>query len=566
MNSQPEKTPPWLCRVPTCADERHFRHSGYRQRRLTAFYGCEFIRPNLEIMNFFRFLALSSLCLGLASCAQSQPAQSRPTQSPIIATKTPGKLPLRVLIVSGGPTPEFNQYAIESNARYLEKLTSRATSQRVLFADGRKNSRTIAALQLSPTAREERVFAWLFDGDEPPERITYRASTLRRIDGPSTRKSTLESVEKLAQSAKPNEASLLYFTGHGSPGQKMRLSLRGLKSEEDFENTSLDAWDEAAISVKSLAKSLEKWPRNAPLVVVMVQCHAGGFANLLFEGGDPKNPVLNRNFCGFFAATGDRQASGCTSEVDETDYQDFTTHFFAALSGIARDGRSVTGADFDKNGVVSMLEALAWANLRDESIDVPLCTSDAYLRSIWPADIAPNWAKTPYATLWRSAAPWQHATLSGLSTRLRLQGDNRILDAVELRDSAAKDLESEDPSLPVSINENAVWTRFAALKSNLKKRFPGLKAAPKSARFQGVQGSALRYLATQKADVATLSRVMEEWSALSDNAAKREAQCVRFVRAARTIFLEQKLKTEGTATQKQVFARLRLAEGRNPLR
>jgi hypothetical protein len=40
----------------------------------------------------------------------------------------------------------------------------------------------------------------------------------------------------------------------------------------------------------------------------------------------------------------------------------------------------VTGADFDQNGTVSMLEAFAHTGLRDNSIDVPVCTSDQFLR------------------------------------------------------------------------------------------------------------------------------------------------------------------------------------------
>jgi hypothetical protein len=69
-----------------------------------------------------------------------------------------------------------NQYAIESNARYLEKLTSRATSQRILFADGKRNSRIISTLQVAPDDNERVVFAWLWEEEAPAQKLEWRAT------------------------------------------------------------------------------------------------------------------------------------------------------------------------------------------------------------------------------------------------------------------------------------------------------------------------------------------------------------------------------------------------------
>ncbi len=508
------------------------------------------------MMNF-RFLTPPLLCLCLASCAQSQPADA-----PVKAAS----LPLRALIVSGGPSPDYNQYAIESNARYLEKLTAGARGQQILFADGSKTSRTISALQKRRGDDARRVLAWLRDAEAPDESIVYRAPALKRIDGAATPAVIAQKVGELARATKPGERALLYFTGHGSPGRHTRLTLGGLKTEEDFDNTVYAAWDDSAFSVTDLAGALRAWPAKTPLVLVMVQCHAGGFANLLFEGGKPGNALVNRDFCGFFAATGERQASGCTSEVDEVDYQDFTTHFFAALSGTSRDGRRITGADFDKNGAVSLLEAMAWTNLTDDSIDVPLCTSDAYLRSIWNSEVEPQWLKTSYSSLLKGAAPWQRATLDGLSKVLGLRGENRVTSAMEERQRAEKLANDGDAPLPASARREAVEARFNALQSELKRRFPGLSAPEKSARFAADQTSALKYLAARPGDVALLSGALQAWETQSGAASTREAQCVRFVRAARTLWLENRLRSGGTAAQKAAFAQLRAAESKNPLR
>ena len=52
-------------------------------------------------------------------------------------------------------------------------------------------------------------------------------------------------------------------------------------------------------------------------------------------------------------------AAGCTPEINEAEYQDFSSHFFAALTGRDRVGRAVTGADYNQDRRVSMDEAFA---------------------------------------------------------------------------------------------------------------------------------------------------------------------------------------------------------------
>ncbi len=476
---------------------------------------------------------------------------------------------LLVLLISGGPTPEYNQYAIESNARYVESLTRSAQYQRVHFANGSKTAATIATVEPAPLAREKVAFAWIWDENLPAERTVYRAPTLKRLDGPSTRPAITGAVKAFAQTAQSGQKGLLYFTGHGSPGANALGSLLGLGGE-DTQNTLYACWGNQDLSVRELAGLLQPiWPQRAPLVLVMVQCHAGGFANLLFEGGDPQKAVWNRDFCGFFAATGDRQAAGCTSQVDERDYQDFTTHFFAALSGISRDGRPISGADCDQNGTVSLLEAFAWANVRDLSIDVPVCTSDTFLRRVFPASDA-AWTKTSYATLLAGAAPWQKAILSGLSAALHLAGDTRLQQAVDahrqLKAHLAAIEKSREDETPPNVDEAELERRAARLKSELRRRFPGLQAPRRSSKFGAAKLSALNWLHQRPADLEFFNRATRLYEEADGAGEVREAMLWRFLRCARTITLEKRLLERGTAEQKAIFAHLRSAESRNPLK
>src|SRR5690242_6015918 len=50
---------------------------------------------------------------------------------------------LRALMIGGGPNPEHNQIAIESNVRYLLRLLPKEASRTVLYADGDTKHETV---------------------------------------------------------------------------------------------------------------------------------------------------------------------------------------------------------------------------------------------------------------------------------------------------------------------------------------------------------------------------------------------------------------------------------------
>jgi hypothetical protein len=83
---------------------------------------------------------------------------------------------------------------------------------------------------------------------------------------------------------------------------------------------------------------------------------------------------------GFFSQVHDRAAAGCTPDVDEADYQEYSSFFWAALAGRTRAGVALPSVDYDKDGIVSFSEAHAYAVLASDTIDIPVRTSDALLR------------------------------------------------------------------------------------------------------------------------------------------------------------------------------------------
>src|SRR5207247_9666955 len=106
----------------------------------------------------------------------------------------------------------------------------------------------------------------------------------------------------------------------------------------------------------------------------------------------------------------EKMAAGCTPAVDERDYKDFSSYFFAALTGKDRVGRSVTGADFNHDGRVGMDEAFCYTLVHTATIDIPVCTSDVFVpRFITLPDS--EIFKTPFTQVKEWATPAQRAAL-----------------------------------------------------------------------------------------------------------------------------------------------------------
>ncbi len=463
----------------------------------------------------------------------------------------------RVLIVSGGPSADYNQYAIESNARYVASLTNNAKWRHILFADGKPTSKTISTIADTPRTRARAIASWIWDLNAPEDVTEFKAPTLKPIIGPATPDSISQHLAAFTAGKGVGEPELVYFTGHGSPGS-------GLGGREDYINTVYSAWGDD-YSMRQLARSLQASTSSAPLVLVMVQCHSGGFANVMFQDGDPTKPIWNHDFCGFFASIPERMASGCTSQVNERDYQDFTTHFFAALSGVARDGRRITGADYDRNGRVSLDEAYSYAQINDDSIDVPLSTSDAYLRSIFVRESNSDWQKISFSSLNKDASPQQAAVLNQLSTKLGLTGESRLIAAQKLysnlsKDSAKKD--SGDWAIPKGINAAQFNTSYDRLEKLLNVRYPN------AARLRGVARNralddATNLIAAHPADLGIVYRAYSLSMSDDDSNDVKEARLLRFLRVGRSIILTKRLQRTGTPDQKAIFARLRTSETRS---
>ena len=474
--------------------------------------------------------------------------------------------PLRVLIVGGGPDLHNNQVAIESNVRYVGKLLPRGTERITLFADGNPQNATVLYEEdthVLPTG--ERLLQTLLDNpasaDDNP--LHYRKPNLNaKLDGAAKRTEIAKAFDKLSDASKDRKKPIfLYFTGHGSP------------KEPDFENNHMDLWGEKEqLDVRDLAQHLTKLPPEIPVTLVMVQCYSGAFSNLIFEQGNPKGEAIGRDFAGFFAANKDRTAAGCTSELNEAEYHDFTSYFFAALTGKDRVGRTVTGTDYNGDGRIGMDEAYCYTLANDKSVDVPICTSDTFLRRfVTPKDVDVFRSKWDDVLLW--ATPAQRYALESLSRTLDYHGDDRLSVAYleMLRGGGRRRNNSAGNDVYAELRRT--FDRFRARREELRRvlfsRFPDLKDA-KAANTAALKREAIQWLASQSEQTE-----WKEFLALDETAYKLEKQTeseeegsarqMRFVRLCKSVVLAHQLHQSGDTALITRFEKLIEAEGRSLL-
>src|SRR5579883_3440536 len=274
------------------------------------------------------------------------------SQRPTIPAGAQRPTRLRCLIVGGGPDRESNPVALENNIIYVQSLLSTGTPVKTLYTD--------ADLAAS-LVRVEKTTAL---GD--PE-ISYRPTSLTHVDGPSSLNAFQTNLQSLSGGS--NVPLLLYFTGHGSPDPS-----------GEYVDNAYELWDNNPLRVSDLTNAFEKLAPSEPVTLVMVQCFSGAFAQCFFAGSTDARPVVRPGACGFFASSPDRDAAGCTPDINQASGRDFTSYFFGALTGRDRVGRTVPSADYDHDGIVEMDEAYCYTLGHDTSIDTPMATTDAYVR------------------------------------------------------------------------------------------------------------------------------------------------------------------------------------------
>ena len=311
-----------------------------------------------------------------------------------------------LLTIGGGYGPTSNQLSLERNVVFQQKVLASVRPDRprhdVFFADGDDESPDLQCQdpdfeRTCPPAR--RMMAELF-GDAEAMDLYYRNHEIGGLKGPSEKRLLRRHLRDLSRDLQPGDRLLVYVTGHGGAAE----GSHGADDEYDYEwdertetwkaksedeksehehnqyDTTFYVWDSDSISASEFATWLDRLHPEVQAILVMVQCHAGGFAHTIFQQADAQLGLAPHARCGFFAQLHDRGAAGCTADANEADYEEYSSYFWSALGGRSRVGEKIESADYDGNGQVSFAEAHAYAIIESDTIDVPVCTTDALLR------------------------------------------------------------------------------------------------------------------------------------------------------------------------------------------
>jgi len=376
-----------------------------------------------------------------------------------------------VWIVGGGYDLDSSQAQIEKNVIWAADAINKTPNTdgtpklNIFFSDGNDVARDVKVWQ--PVDASESVLqplAMIYAaGDE--NGIEYRNHEIKNVRG-STKRSELEpalneSFSKLQQ----GDRGLFIFNGHGS------------QDKSNTANNKILLWDHSSLDVNGFSNMLNNVDKRVPMRFVFTQCYSGGFERLVHPGAQDTNELVDGQRCGFFAEAADRKAEGCSSGINIDDYRDYSTYFFAALSGQTRQGKALpVNPDRNNNDEVSLYEAHLYTLAQADSTDLPRSTSEVYLE---------RWQ--PWYLRWFFAGEGRgnvYAKLANdIARDLRVPTDQSVQRSVISKkrrrlDRQDKKLQQERAQLKLAMKE----VRFN-IRYQLEKRWPEL-AKSRTEKYQ----------------------------------------------------------------------------------
>ena len=477
----------------------------------------------------------------------------------LLAGSALGSAAERLLTIGGGYNPSGNQVSLEKNIQYYQRVLPRlgldGCPHHVLFADGTDPAPDLQVRDpknaASDTIRDLAAILAKEDGID----LRYRSHALTNVDGPA-HIAALDAWFSAQGAWSPAERLLLYYTGHGGGGDK-----------KTPRNTDLRLWDGEVFRVTDLVTRLERLPAEVPVILVMVQCHSGGFADVIFAKGDPTADLAEQPRCGFFSTVPERVAAGCTPDIDEEDYQEYSTYFWAALAGETRLGRTIDRPDYDQDGRVSLAEAHAYVILTSPTIDIPIKTSDVFLRrfSQLDDDSREAWRlDQSYSSLLTGVDPVTRAVLEGLSLELGFTGDQRVQNAQGREQGLADTRKQIDKRVGEARKEYD--THRKVLAKALRAHWPelGNPFHPRVHELLSDPQDPIRRFLDAQVPLAQFHRAIERLGALEEeklDVERQQAKVLRFLRAAENVVLAANLPLLADATLVARFVALQALEG-----
>lgn len=290
----------------------------------------------------------------------------------------------RIYVVGGGPSPHDSQAQIEFNVSWvlstLEELVPDGIV-RVFYANGDgPEPGTVEHLpEPEGEARRYEPLARVF-GFEEENRLRYRPHAITQAEGSTAAETLIPALEDDFRSLVPGEQAFFVYNGHGS-------------WESDRAENALRLWGESRLTARDFERLLSQVDTGVPARFFFTQCYSGAFERVVHPGARDVMELAAGNRCGFMAESEDRESEGCSASIAVGDYRDYTTYFFAALSGTTRLGEAVgERRDWDGDGTVTPFDAHVFTLVNGRNGDLPRSTSEVYLERWMPWGL--RWAGT----------------------------------------------------------------------------------------------------------------------------------------------------------------------------
>lgn len=277
------------------------------------------------------------------------------------------------LTIGGGYNRSGNQASLEANVIFFQQVLAdhhqSPVHHDIFFADGHDPAPDVQIVAEKPAPMNTPATDLLaaLHRRRGEVDVAYRDHRVTKIAGALDPAGIRAGLDTLSKAAQRGDRLVIYVTAHGSEGP-----------EDDQYNTTIDCWNERKITAREFTAWLDKLPSEMPVVMVMAQCYCGGFAHTIFQGMDETKGQSPQLRAGFFAQRHDLPAAGCRPDIEHE--EEFSSYFWGAIAGRSRNGVPIKDCDLDRNGIVSFAEAYAHAVTVGETIDIPLRTSEIFLR------------------------------------------------------------------------------------------------------------------------------------------------------------------------------------------
>ncbi len=457
------------------------------------------------------------------------------------------------LTIGGGYAPAHSQLSLEKNVLFVQQVFRAwevpTADQDILFGCGDAPNRDVQINQMAEIPRVNLLLSQISNRDESMD-YGYRHHAIPHVAAAATRQALNGWIDGVGQRLGEGDRLFIYFTGHGGSGNPAR-------------NTTMMLWGDDALPVRDFTRMLDRLSPKVQVVLVMVQCHSGGFADVIFndaQSASAASALSPANRCGFFATVPERSAAGCTSDISDEDYHEYSTYFWAALYGKTRTGASVASADYNGDGRVSLAEAHAYVQLHSDTIDVPVSTSATFLRAFSKSKgddlLTPD---STFDQIEAAANASQKAVLDGLSEQLGLWGRERTKMARVQSDKLERDRQSANQQSDRANGESK--SLRGGIRAAVLERWPELSNPwnPRAADVLKADGAQIVRLIENHPSYARWRQTIERSDSFSDRAMTLErkwAKCQRFLRAVDDVALAANLPKVGSEEIQERYAHL----------